>query len=145
MHVQLLQSCPALCNPMDYSLPGSSVHGILQARIFEWVAMPFSRVIFLTQGLNLHLLHWQVDSLSLGPFGKPITQIFLIVSTSELIGIVYFLAPLSQGGLYSQSWLNFVRRGDHVTSSLECELFFLFLGMAASKRVVAALSALVHE
>ena len=39
----LTQSCPALCNPMDYSLPGSSVHGILQARILEWVAIPFSR------------------------------------------------------------------------------------------------------
>ena len=37
------QSCPALCDPMDYSLPGSSVHGILQARILEWVAIPFSR------------------------------------------------------------------------------------------------------
>ena len=36
-------SCPTLCDPMDCSLPGSSVHGILQARILEWVAMPFSR------------------------------------------------------------------------------------------------------
>ena len=33
------QSCPTLCDPMDYSLPGSSVHEILQARILEWVAM----------------------------------------------------------------------------------------------------------
>ena len=39
----LTQSCLTLCDPMDYSLPGSSVHGILQARILEWVAMPFSR------------------------------------------------------------------------------------------------------
>ena len=38
-----LQSCPTLCDPMDCSPPGSSVHGILQARILEWVAMPFSR------------------------------------------------------------------------------------------------------
>ena len=38
-----LQSCPALCNPMDCSPPGSSVHGILQARILEWVTMPSSR------------------------------------------------------------------------------------------------------
>ena len=37
------QSYPALCNPMDYSLPGSSVHSIFQARILEWVAIPFSR------------------------------------------------------------------------------------------------------
>ena len=37
------QSCPTLCDPMDCSPPGSSVHGILQARILEWVAFPFSR------------------------------------------------------------------------------------------------------
>ena len=36
------QSCPSLCNPMDYSPPGSSVHGILQTRILEWVAMSSS-------------------------------------------------------------------------------------------------------
>ena len=35
-----LQSCPTLCNPMDCSLPGPSVHGILQAKILEWVACP---------------------------------------------------------------------------------------------------------
>ena len=37
------QSCSTLCDPMDCSLPGSSVHGILQARILEWVVMHFSR------------------------------------------------------------------------------------------------------
>ena len=37
------QSCPTLCDPMDFSLPGSSVHEILQARILEWVAILFSR------------------------------------------------------------------------------------------------------
>ena len=37
---QLLQPCLTLCDPMDYSPPGSSVYGILQARILEWVAMP---------------------------------------------------------------------------------------------------------
>ena len=37
------KSCLTLCDPMDYSPPGSSVHGILQARILVWVAMPFSR------------------------------------------------------------------------------------------------------
>ena len=40
MHAKLLQSCPTLCDPMDCSLPGSSVHGISQARILEWVAIP---------------------------------------------------------------------------------------------------------
>ena len=43
MHAKLLKSSPTLCNPIDCSSPGSSVHGILQARILEWVAMPFSR------------------------------------------------------------------------------------------------------
>ena len=38
------QSCPTLCDPMDCSLPGSSVHGILQAWILAWVAIPFFRV-----------------------------------------------------------------------------------------------------
>ena len=42
MHATSLHSCPTLCDPMDCSLPGSSVHGILQARLLEWVAMPSS-------------------------------------------------------------------------------------------------------
>ena len=59
---KLLQSCPALCSPMDCSPPGSSVYGILQARILEWVAMPCppgdlsSRIKSQTP---VCLLHWQ--------------------------------------------------------------------------------------
>ena len=41
--VLVTQLCLAFCDAMDYSPPGSSVHGILQARILEWVAIPFSR------------------------------------------------------------------------------------------------------
>jgi len=41
--VLVTQACPTLCNPMDYSSPGSLVHGILQERVLEWVAIPFSR------------------------------------------------------------------------------------------------------
>ena len=40
---EVAQSCPTLCDPVDCSLPDSSVHGILQARILEWVAISFSR------------------------------------------------------------------------------------------------------
>ena len=43
MSTKLFHLCPTLCNPMDYSLPSSSVHGIFQARILEWIAMPSSR------------------------------------------------------------------------------------------------------
>ena len=39
----VFQLCWTPCDPVDYSLPGSSVHGILQARILEWVVIPFSR------------------------------------------------------------------------------------------------------
>ena len=42
----IVQSCPTLCNPMDWSLPGSSVHGIFQARILKRVVIPFSRGSF---------------------------------------------------------------------------------------------------
>ena len=72
--------CPTLCDPLDCSPPGSSAHGILQARILEWAAMPSSRGIFLTQGSNLHLwglLHSQVGSLLLVPPGKPSCALWL--------------------------------------------------------------------
>ena len=58
--VLVAQSCPTLSEPMDCSPPGPSVHGILQARILEWVAMSSSKD--LPQGSNLGLLHWQADS-----------------------------------------------------------------------------------
>ena len=52
MKVKVAQSCPTLCDPMDYT-----AHGILQARILEWVAIPFSRGIFPTQGWNPDFPH----------------------------------------------------------------------------------------
>ena len=42
MHARSIQSCPTLCDPRDYSPPGSSVYGIFQARILEWVVISFS-------------------------------------------------------------------------------------------------------
>ena len=66
------QACLTLCDPIDCSLPGSSTHGIFQAR--NWSGLPFSTPgIFPTQGskpCHLHLLDWQVDSLPLAPPGK---------------------------------------------------------------------------
>ena len=41
---EVAQSCPTLCDPMDGSPPGSSVHGIFQARVLEWGAIPFSQI-----------------------------------------------------------------------------------------------------
>ena len=65
-----------LCDPMDYRPPGSSVHGILHARILEWVAIPFSRRSSQprdqTQSSGM-----QADSLPSEPPGKPVVSIFI--------------------------------------------------------------------
>ena len=59
-----LQLCPSLYDTMDCSSPGSSVHGILQARILEWVAMPLSRGSSRPRDSTcvLRLLHWQMGA-----------------------------------------------------------------------------------
>ena len=57
---------------MDSSQPDSSVHGISQAGTLEWVAISFTQGIFLTQGLNQCVLHWQVGSLMLSHQGSPV-------------------------------------------------------------------------
>ena len=66
--------CPTLCDPMDGSPPGSSVHGILQARILEWVAISFSR-----GSSNLGIEHGspalQADALSSEPPGKTLNKL----------------------------------------------------------------------
>ena len=45
---EVTQSCPTLCDPMDYSLPGSSVHGIFQERVLEWVAIALLLLLLLS-------------------------------------------------------------------------------------------------
>ena len=70
------QSCPTLCDPMDCSLPGSSVHGIFQPRLLEWAATSDSRGSSQPrEGLKPHLLrllHWQAGGLfTTAPPGKP--------------------------------------------------------------------------
>ena len=68
-----LQSCLTLCNLLDCSPPGSSVHGILQARILKWVLIPFSRESSQPRD-QIHVsyvsLHWQAGSLPLLPLGR---------------------------------------------------------------------------
>ena len=74
MHAKLLQSWLTLCDPMDRSPPGSSVRGILQARILEWVARPSSRGSSQPRyqtHVSYIYLHWQVGPLPLAPPGKP--------------------------------------------------------------------------
>ena len=53
---EVTQSCPTLSNPMDCSLPGSSVHGIFQARVLEWGAIAFSALISHASKVMLKIL-----------------------------------------------------------------------------------------
>ena len=64
VHAKSLQFCLTVCDPMDGSLPGFSVHGILQIRMPEWVAVPSSRGSSWSRDWTLSLLHWQEGSLS---------------------------------------------------------------------------------
>ena len=74
MKTLLLFSCQVVSHslwPLDCSSPGSSVHGISQARILEWVTIFFLQRIFLAQVSNPRLLHWQADFLPLSHQGSP--------------------------------------------------------------------------
>ena len=67
---KVTQLCLTLCDPMNCSLPGSSVQGILQARILEWVAHSLLQEISPTQGSNPGLLHCTGRFLTIWAFGK---------------------------------------------------------------------------
>ena len=67
---EVAQSCLTLCDPMDCSLPGPSIHGILQARILQWVAISFSRGSSYP-GIEPRSPSLQADALTSEPPGKP--------------------------------------------------------------------------
>ena len=103
---KLLQLCPTLCNPRDSNPPGSPVQGFLQARILEWVAMPFSRGIFLTLGSNPHplcLLYHQAGSLPLAPLGKPIFMCLRVRMYIYIFIQRHRYPPLLKSSLYATS------------------------------------------
>ena len=70
MHAKSLQSCQTLCDPTDFNLPGSSVHGILQARILEWSPRPPPGDLP-DPGIEPGSPAFQADTLTSEPPGKP--------------------------------------------------------------------------
>ena len=81
--MEVAWSCPTLCNPMDYT-----VHGILKATILEWVAFPFSRGIFLSQGSNPDVPYCRQILYQLSHQGRPYTihsNIYTSIPTSHSI------------------------------------------------------------
>ena len=82
MFLLVTQSCLTLCDPMDCSLPGSSVHGILQARILKWVAISFTRGLP-DPGIKPRSPILQADFLPSDPPEKPLYEcicVFYILS-----------------------------------------------------------------
>ena len=77
-HAKSLQSCLTLCDPMDYSQPGSSVYGHSPDKNTGVGCHALLQGIFLTQGLTPHLLcllHWHVGSLPLAPLESPVSAL----------------------------------------------------------------------
>ena len=128
MCVLVTKLCPTLCNPMDCSPPGSSVHGILQARILEWVAIPFSRDLP-TQEMILGLLRWGHILYHLSHQGSQsreekglivrVTMLYIMFpelihlktgSLHLLIAIIHFSQPQASGN-HQSSFFSIVYNG----------------------------------
>ena len=86
------QSCPTLCNPMDCSAPGSSVHGIFQARALEWVAIPFSRDLP-DPGIEPKSPALLADTLPSEPPGKLYSRTLLFIHPIYNISNLHLLIP----------------------------------------------------
>ena len=85
---EVVQSCLTLCNPMDCSLPSSSVHGIFQAIVLEWIAISFSReIIFPTQGSNLGLPHCRETLYRLSHQGNSL--ILILIKQVHSASLIY--------------------------------------------------------
>ena len=90
---QVAQSCQTLWDPMDCSLPGSSVQGIFQATVLEWVALSFSRGsspprdrTWVPRSVGRHVTLWATREISFCPYSQPNTKQDAEFSTSIIIG-----------------------------------------------------------
>ena len=101
---EVTQSCLTLCDPVDCSPPGSSVHGLLQARILEWVAISFSRDLP-NPRIEPRSPALQADALTFEPPGKPLIDnvryyyltcnLLCLLSSSTRMWALCFLSLLS--------------------------------------------------
>ena len=138
VHAQSLQSCLTLCDPMDCSPPGSSVEGIRQAGILEWVAMPSYKGSSLPRDwtTSLVLLHWQADSLLLAPSGMPRTptHIHILIHTDIYIYIMKHYCHKKKGSpAISKMWMNLegimlseinqIKKDKYCMTSVICEIW----------------------
>ena len=90
MHAKLLQSCLTLCDPRDCSLPGSSVHRVLQARILEWVAISFSLLyilLYISYSSKTLRLYTPVE---MGIFNSPIHNQNKLLQAESVFYVVQY-------------------------------------------------------
>ena len=120
--ILVTQSCPTLCCPMDYSLPGSSVHGIFQARVLEWVAISFSKHNYEANAIPVggisdsgsHLLVWTSHCLlptPVFPFttSTPFPEVMQFSQHSPLLTLLQkyiFLLPFAMQFAFYLCWFN---------------------------------------
>ena len=97
----LAKLCLTLCDPVDCSLQGSSVHGVSRQEYWSGLSFPPPR-IFPTQGSSPHLLHWQVDSLSLSHQGSP----FYILAIMNSAAMNMKVPELSLRSSFQFFWIN---------------------------------------
>ena len=110
MCMLFIQSCPTLCNPMDYSPLGSSVHGILQAGLLEWVALPLPRSLICVYILCVYIYIY----IYVHPNLFPLFCLLFLHSTMAFHIMHNCLSPLSPN-----YYLNSLRAGNFV--------FFIFI------------------
>ena len=114
------QSCPTLCSPMDYSLPCSFIHWSLQARILEWVAIPFSR------GLSWCRDQTQVSSIAGSFFSIWATR---VQNSTCVLGSHWYIKKekwITPFRLSVFSWMGIVM---HITQILGCYYFLKTISM----------------
>ena len=113
----VVQSCPPLCDPMDCSLPGSSLHGIFQARVLEWVAIS-SPVLMLKEAYyykhRFHFYHFHVSACNVTGSFQRIQLVLQWASLSQNlnrwgVGFCFLFFPISltespQGGIQLEIW-----------------------------------------
>ena len=132
---------------MDGSRQGSSVYGILQARILEWVATSFSRGSSWLNSRLLRLLHWQADSLPLSHLGSPSQEIHVLKTAQKssqggIFEVTVFILILSHFG-YISDWHDITLKEMGIIAF--SHIFFIFFYKRAFEVYILQISFIHHH